>query len=201
MTEDWQDPGNKLQAAREAKGLSIADVAHRTRIPGRILEALERDDYSSFPSPTYAKSFLSQYAEFVGVDPSHWLDYFEPAAFTGPDDVLSIIDSPEAPEPRSLPTVNRSSGVMPAFFFMLVLSGVIYAAFVGYKHLEKNDSTGKPDAADKKEETKAATAPPIETATHRNVADPSFSASMPITPTSNEPPAAAPPRARIVAEQ
>ena len=80
---EWTDIGEQLRKARESKGLELKDVAHTTRIPLATLSALEESDYSISPSPTYARSFLSQYSEYLEVDAREWIDAFE----TG--DVLS----------------------------------------------------------------------------------------------------------------
>ncbi|NWK95355.1 DUF4115 domain-containing protein [Sphingobium lactosutens] len=61
-------PGAKLRAAREVQGLSIQDVATRTRIAQRQLEAVERDDYAALPGIPYAVGFARAYARTVGVD-------------------------------------------------------------------------------------------------------------------------------------
>lgn len=61
-------PGDKLRDAREGRGLSLAEVAARTRVPQRHLEALEAGDYAALPSPTYAMGFSKAYARAVGVD-------------------------------------------------------------------------------------------------------------------------------------
>lgn len=60
--------GERLRAAREAQGLSLADVAARTRVPIRHLEAIESGDYSEMPTPTYAIGFAKAYARAVGED-------------------------------------------------------------------------------------------------------------------------------------
>ena len=60
--------GDKLREAREAQGLTLADVANRTRIPTRHLEAIELGEYNSMPSPTYAIGFAKAYARVVGLD-------------------------------------------------------------------------------------------------------------------------------------
>lgn len=60
--------GAKLRAAREAQGLSVQDVATRTRIAQRQLEAIERDDYSALPGIPYAVGFARAYARAVGLD-------------------------------------------------------------------------------------------------------------------------------------
>ncbi|CAM8648741.1 MULTISPECIES: helix-turn-helix domain-containing protein [Sphingobium] len=61
-------PGAKLRAAREARGLSIQDVATRTRIAQRQLEAVERDDYAALPGIPYAVGFARAYARAVDLD-------------------------------------------------------------------------------------------------------------------------------------
>lgn len=61
-------PGAKLRAAREAQGLSLQDVATRTRIAQRQLEAIERDDYSALPGIPYAVGFARAYARSVELD-------------------------------------------------------------------------------------------------------------------------------------
>ncbi|WP_293872565.1 MULTISPECIES: helix-turn-helix domain-containing protein [unclassified Sphingomonas] len=61
-------PGERLREARESRGLSLAEVAARTRVPQRHLEALEAGDYAALPSPTYAMGFSKAYARAVGID-------------------------------------------------------------------------------------------------------------------------------------
>lgn len=60
--------GDRLRAARTKAGMDLSDVASRTRIPLRHLEAIEAGDYSSFPSSTYCVGFVKAYARIVGVD-------------------------------------------------------------------------------------------------------------------------------------
>jgi cytoskeletal protein RodZ len=60
--------GEKLRAAREAQGLDLAAIAASTRIPQRHLEAIEKSQYASLPSITYALGFAKAYARAVGTD-------------------------------------------------------------------------------------------------------------------------------------
>ena len=78
------DIGKQLSKARENKNLSHADIAESTRIPAATLAALEREDYSGL-SPAYARSFLAQYSEYLGVDASVSIDSLQP------DDTLTQI--------------------------------------------------------------------------------------------------------------
>ena len=58
----------KLREAREAKKLSLEDVSLATKINSRILENLEAGQIEKLPSGLYARSFLKQYADFLGLD-------------------------------------------------------------------------------------------------------------------------------------
>lgn len=58
----------RMRAAREAAGLQLAEVAARTRVPLRHLEALERGDYAALPGITYCAGFTRAYARAVGLD-------------------------------------------------------------------------------------------------------------------------------------
>jgi cytoskeleton protein RodZ len=63
-----QSVGERLRIMRETAGLDLNDVGTKTRIPLRHLEAIERGDYASLPSPTYALGFTRSYARAVGGD-------------------------------------------------------------------------------------------------------------------------------------
>ena len=60
--------GQRLREAREAKGLSVEDVAAQTRIPTRHLTSLEESDWDKLPAATYSVGFAKNYAGVVGLD-------------------------------------------------------------------------------------------------------------------------------------
>lgn len=59
--------GDKLRLAREAAGLSLVDVASRTRVTLRHLEAIEKTDFEALPGRTYVTGFARAYARAVGL--------------------------------------------------------------------------------------------------------------------------------------
>lgn len=63
-----QSVGERLRAARAAAKLDLNDVATKTRVPIRHLEAIERGDFAALPSPTYAIGFARSFARAVGAD-------------------------------------------------------------------------------------------------------------------------------------
>ena len=62
--------GDRLRMAREAKGVTLQEVAVQTRIPIRHLEHIERGEWDSLPAATYSVGFARSYATVVGLDPS-----------------------------------------------------------------------------------------------------------------------------------
>ena len=63
-----QGVGERLRAARVAAHLDLNDVATKTRVPMRHLEAIERGDYGALPSSTYAIGFARSFARAIGID-------------------------------------------------------------------------------------------------------------------------------------
>ena len=60
--------GARLRAAREEKGLSIAQVSAETRIPKRQLSRIEDGLFHELPGRTYAVGFARTFAGTVGLD-------------------------------------------------------------------------------------------------------------------------------------
>lgn len=63
-----QSVGERLRVAREAKKLSLDDVARQTRIPVRHLEHIEREEWDALPAITYSVGFARSYANVVDLD-------------------------------------------------------------------------------------------------------------------------------------
>lgn len=60
--------GQRLRSAREAAGMSIADVALALRYSARQVELLEADDYTALPGNTVVRGFTRSYARLLGLD-------------------------------------------------------------------------------------------------------------------------------------
>ncbi|HEX8364310.1 MAG TPA: RodZ domain-containing protein [Allosphingosinicella sp.] len=60
--------GERLRVAREAKGLSLDEIAGQTRIPVRHLQHIETGDWEALPAITYSIGFVRSYGNIVGLD-------------------------------------------------------------------------------------------------------------------------------------
>lgn len=66
--DDVVTVGQRLREAREAKGLSVEDIAAQTRIPTRHLTSLEESAWDNLPAATYSVGFAKNYAGAIGLD-------------------------------------------------------------------------------------------------------------------------------------
>lgn len=57
-----------LKKARYEKRLELSDAERETRIKRSFLKALEEGHYDKLPSATYARGFLKNYAQFLGLN-------------------------------------------------------------------------------------------------------------------------------------
>lgn len=61
--------GKTLREAREAKGLTINQVAERTHMMTQMVENLENENFSKIAAPIYGRGFVKLYCEELGLDP------------------------------------------------------------------------------------------------------------------------------------
>lgn len=60
--------GQRLRAAREAKGMSAQDVAGRLKLSAHQVDAIESDDWTRLQCNTITRGFVRNYARLVGLD-------------------------------------------------------------------------------------------------------------------------------------
>lgn len=60
--------GSGLAEARRRAALELGDVESATMIPSRYLDALEHERFEVLPDDPYRRSFLREYALFLGLD-------------------------------------------------------------------------------------------------------------------------------------
>ncbi|MBM3771739.1 MAG: helix-turn-helix domain-containing protein [Acidimicrobiia bacterium] len=68
--------GLTLRRVRLQRGISIEHIAHTTNIAHDLLEALEQNDFSDWPSGIFARAYVRQYAQAIGADPDATVDEF-----------------------------------------------------------------------------------------------------------------------------
>jgi transcriptional regulator with XRE-family HTH domain len=98
--------GIQLRHAREARGLSIRDIAKLTKIPPTTLDAIERNDTDLLSHGIFTRGFIRAYAAQVGLDPEHILGEYL-AQFDGPPEAEPV--EPQMDDFSEGVTTSRSS--------------------------------------------------------------------------------------------
>jgi transcriptional regulator with XRE-family HTH domain len=68
--------GPNLRRLRLKHGVSLTSIAESSKISTDLLSALERNDFSRWPSGIYARSYIRQYAVAIGADVEATVDEF-----------------------------------------------------------------------------------------------------------------------------
>ncbi|AFY50353.1 hypothetical protein Nos7524_4605 [Nostoc sp. PCC 7524] len=58
--------GAQLWASRQERGLSLDEMVVHTKIPRRLLQAIEEGNLEDLPEPIYIQGFIRQFADAVG---------------------------------------------------------------------------------------------------------------------------------------
>lgn len=69
---------SRLREAREAHGMTVAEVARYLKLTPRQIEAMEAGDLSHLPEVTFARGFIRNYARLLKLDPQPLLAGLEP---------------------------------------------------------------------------------------------------------------------------
>jgi transcriptional regulator with XRE-family HTH domain len=95
--------GRRLRMERERRRITLASIAENTKIGLSLLQGLERDDISRWPSGIFRRSFIRAYAQAIGLDADATArEFFE--RYPEPSEV-----PPPVPATRA-PSVNPVKG-------------------------------------------------------------------------------------------
>jgi cytoskeletal protein RodZ len=122
--ETLESPGKYLKAGRESQKLSLKEVADATRIREAILRDFDEDRYTNLPS-FYVKSFLSAYAECLGLNPNEVITLHE--KYVGS---LSISKDRVPKQLSTIRTKRANARVLVIWIsVVLLIALIIYASF------------------------------------------------------------------------
>jgi len=126
--------GPYLRGLREAKGMSLDDIARSTRVGRRHLEALESDTFGELPAPVFVKGFIRAYCEFLGCSPEKALDLYrettgEPASSQGPM------------RPLLAPRSRRLGPLAISIVLFVALGASLLALRIGHQPSRKDTAT------------------------------------------------------------
>ena len=147
-----ESPGERLRKAREKLGLSVEDVAKRTKMSPLMVTALEEDQASERLSPIYVRSFIRMYAHLVGLDERSLLEDVPISQPSSSDNSTGATKPPPLPSPTfqwkwpRLRLTRQQCAIVGGLVVSLILVGWIVSALRtgAFARRSSNASTQKP---------------------------------------------------------
>jgi cytoskeleton protein RodZ len=177
--------GDTLRRARLKRNLQLEEISNELKIPTRLLEAIENDQYDKLPGGVFAKSFVRQYARLLGLDEEEIAGRMQQAMGAGEE----TSQFPERPKlgsgaPIQVPKVDKWETVgdrrfrWSGWFSAVVLVAVMLVCSAVYAWLQRPKSPVVAQAS-----------PPVHSAVQS--APPPSATAQPLSPVE---PAATPPQ-------
>ncbi|HEY8280559.1 MAG TPA: helix-turn-helix domain-containing protein [Bdellovibrionota bacterium] len=126
MQETNESLGNYLRRSRESKNVSVEQVAYATRISLKMLRALEEDDHTALPAPTFVRGYLQAYAKYVRIDTQDLLLRYQHHLATAPDSKRGAIRSHYLYVRERYQEKRRLVFVIVLFAIMLSVAGAYF---------------------------------------------------------------------------
>lgn len=124
--------GEMLKEARVAKGYSLEKVEQATKIRGKFLEAIEADEYGKLPSLAYAKGFVKNYSEYLGLNSKTVLAFFRRQTLETPK---SSLLPKGVSDPLNRPFFRITPGRFLAFLMLGLVAVFLLYFVVQYRQL------------------------------------------------------------------
>lgn len=124
--------GDKLKEARQAKGYTLDDLQQMTKIQKRYLIAVEEGNHDVLPGTFYARAFIKQYADSVGLNGEELIN-------SHMDSLPQVSDASYTKGVQSTQTRSKtkSSGFLatiqdslPTILIVLLVIAIIFAIYV-----------------------------------------------------------------------
>src|SRR3954452_4474601 len=147
--------GETLREARMRQRLDITDVEAQTKIRAKYLRALENEDFGMLPGPTFVKSFLRTYAEFLGLDPHLLVEEYR--IRYDPRDESELTPFARPPKGRQRRRPPRRPAWLPVVLAVVaILALLLVLGLTGDNSADETSTTPTTSTTAKKAEKKAA---------------------------------------------
>src|SRR5690625_4327405 len=138
--------GEQLKEAREEKGLTLDDIQATTKIQKRYLVAIEQDDYHALPGRFYARAFIKEYAQAVGLDAQELLtDFDEEKIQTEDEQTVQYTRMERTRRTKSSQGGSSFFSFLPTVIVIILVIGIIFVAWTLYQQTATNSNVDVDD--------------------------------------------------------
>ena len=115
-------PGERLQAERIKKGMSVEDVASRMHLSTGILEAIEENNFDEITAPIFVKGYLRAYARIVSLSEDDMIEQYL--------EMYSEEDPPISSTSTMVPELSaKDARIKWTTYLVVLVLGVLLAAW------------------------------------------------------------------------
>lgn len=144
--------GEQLRLAREARKLSVSDIAQMLKLGPRQVEALEEGDWQGLPGNTFVRGFVRNYARILQVDTAPLMALLDGSLEKGVNN-LAVPETPPATMPQSGGSASRRDRAVVLLGVGLVaVAGLAYFLMPNDLSAWRDSTQGLLDSLARKEE-------------------------------------------------
>src|SRR5271165_285222 len=114
--------GATLREARMRARIDVSEIEATTKIRAKYLRALENEEWSLLPGPTFVKSFLRTYAQALGLDGKALVEEYR-LAHERPSELM--LEPIVAPSQRSHRNRGRSQSSGPSRGYSIAVGTIV----------------------------------------------------------------------------
>jgi len=145
--------GARLKEAREEKNISLDSLQETTKIQKRYLVAIEEGNLQVLPGKFYARAFIKEYANAVGLDPNELLEeYKEEVPKTEDETEVQYSRMQRTRKDSSAEKNNAIFSLLPTIIVILLVIGIFFAAWYFIQLAVSNGDTDSPEEQNDNEE-------------------------------------------------
>lgn len=140
--------GEWLRRQREMREITLRDIADRTKISMRYLQAMEDNRFDLLPAPIFAKGFLREYARYVGLSPDEVVNHYLSVQQQALGDEEAKRDqtlSHQKPH-RPKPVRSWTYGIFLAISVLVLVGLVALFAWIADRRRDRPEGDGTPPA-------------------------------------------------------
>ncbi|KJU86300.1 XRE family transcriptional regulator [Candidatus Magnetobacterium bavaricum] len=115
--------GEYLRGLRAQAGMSLKEIAIKTRVRSEYLEALEQERFDKIPAEIYIKGYIRSYLKAISVNPAEGLRIYNEQILKSREADLSM----QEPEKKALLPIRQ------LLYTAIALIGVAVAVFLFYQ--------------------------------------------------------------------
>lgn len=118
--------GEQLRAARQGRGLEVADIAQTLKLGQRQVEALENGDWEALPGQTFIRGFVRNYARLVQIDAQPLMAQLDGLLAKPADNLAMHGEQPAAMPSSGAQSAGRDRMLIVVGAVLLGLASTVY---------------------------------------------------------------------------